>query len=106
MLGCDQAGKSEDATRADDIVVMTAAEAHAPVLDHAEPATLGPVIGMELLEPDHAVRDAVHLQVVLGGGQVVEQHDRAGAYREELLQRQDLSPVAQGGAGQQSQFGE
>ena len=61
----------------DHVVVIAAAELHAAILDDAQPAALRAVLGIELLEQHDAVRDALHLQVVIGRGQVVEQHHRA-----------------------------
>ena len=41
--------------------------------------------GVLVLEQHRTVRDALHLEVVLGGGQVVEHQNRAAASAEELL---------------------
>ena len=87
-----------------DVVVIAAAELHAAVLDDAQPPALGAVLGIQLLEQDDAVRDALHLQVVVGRRHVVEQQHRALARREELLQRQNLAAIAQRVAGQQPQL--
>ena len=85
-------------------VVIAAAEALAAIFDHPQPAPLGAIFGRQLLEPDHAVRDAVHGLVVRLAGQVVEhQHGRAAA-REIMLQRQDLAPIAQRALRQQPDF--
>jgi hypothetical protein len=40
----------------------------------------------------------VHLQIILGGRQIIEQNDRAATTREKMLQGQDLTAVAVGSA--------
>ena len=50
--------------------------------------------------------DALHLQVVVGRREVVEQHHRAVSRREELLEGEDLPAIAQRVAGQQAQLRE
>ncbi len=72
--------------------------------DHAEAPTLGTVLWMDLFQQHHAVGDAAHLQVVVGGRHVIEQQDGALPFGQELLQREDLAPTAEGTAGQQAQF--
>ena len=79
VLGGDQPRKHLEPAAADDVVVVAAAELHAAVLDDAQPPPLRAVFRVQLLEQHHAVRDALHLQVVLGRGQVVEQQHRAVA---------------------------
>ena len=74
MFGRDEPRKHLDAACLDHVVVIAAAELHAAVLDDPQPAPLGAVLGIELLEQDDAVRDALHLQVVVGRRHVVEQH--------------------------------
>jgi hypothetical protein len=64
-------------------------------LDHPEAPALGAVVGVQLLEEDDAVRDALHLEVVVLARHVVEEEDRAVPPAEELLESEDLSPVAQ-----------
>ena len=90
----------------DDVVVIPAAKLHAPVLDDAETAALGAVLGIQLLEQHHAVRDALHLQVAIDRGQVVEEDDGAVPGREELLQCEDLPPIAERAAGEEPQLRE
>ena len=51
----------------------------------AEPATLGSILGIQLLEQQDAVGDALHLQVAVDRSQVVEEHDGALPGRKELL---------------------
>ena len=74
MLGGDQAREDAQAAALDHVVVVAAAKLRAAILDHAQPAALRAVVRMHLLEADHAVRDALHLQVVVGRRHVVEQH--------------------------------
>ncbi len=104
MLGGDQAREHLEPTLLDDVVVVPAPIPDSAILDDAEPATLGPELGIELFEPDDPVRDALHLQVVVGGGHIVEQDDGAVAHGEEMLQRENLPTVTQRRAGEQTQF--
>src|SRR5665213_646621 len=100
----DQAREDAQAAGVDDEVVIAATEVDAAHLDHADTAALGAVVHCELLQKDHAVGDGVQLQVVLLGGEVVEQDDGALALGEEVFQGQDLAAVAQRALGQQAQF--
>ncbi len=95
VFGGNQPREHLDAALLDHVVVIAAAEFDAAVLDDAQPAPLGAVFGIQLLEQNDAVRDALHLQVVIGRGHVVEQHHRAIASGEELLQREDLPAIPQ-----------
>ncbi len=106
MFGGDQAGVHLQAAAHYSVIVVAAAELLAAELDDDQPAPGGAVVGVVLLQADDGVGDALHLQVVLHGGHVVEQQHGALAAGEELLERQDLAPVAQGAAGQQPQFGQ
>ena len=65
-----------------------------------------PVFRIQLLEAQHAVGDALHLQVVVRARHVVEQQHRAVAADEELLEREDLAAIAKRVAGEQAQLGE
>ena len=65
MFGRDQAREHLDAALADDVVVVATAKLDTAVLHDPDPATLGPVLGVHLLEQDDPVRNALHLQVVL-----------------------------------------
>ena len=95
VLGGHQARENLEPAGADHEVVEAAAERPAAHLEHAQAAALGAVFLRHVLERDHAVRQAVQLQVVVGGGAVVEQQHRALLADEELLERQHLAPVAQ-----------
>ena len=106
MFRGDQPRKHLEAALLDDVVVISAAKLHAPVLDDAETATLRAVLGIQLFEQHHAVRDALHLQIAVDRGQVVEEDDGAVPGREELLQGEDLPPIAERAAGEQPQFRE
>ena len=102
VLGRDQPRKDLHAAGLDDEVVVAAAERLAAILDDPQPPPLGAVVGRQLLQPDHAVRDAVHGLVGRLGGQVVEhQHGRV-VPGEIVLQRQDLAAVAQRALRQQA----
>ncbi len=106
MLARDEPRKDVDSPAPDGVVVKAAAEAHAAVLDDQEPPPLGAVLRVQLLQPHHAVRDALDLQVVGGAGQIVQQQHRAAPAGEELLEGEDLPAVAQRVAGQEAQLRE
>ena len=91
---------------ADAEVVVAAAKATAAQLQHLQPPALRAVLERDVLELDHAVREAVELQVAFGRGLVVEQQHRAVPRREELLEGEDLPPEAQRVAGEQPHLGE
>ena len=76
-------------------------ERHAAQLDDAQPAPRDAVVGRHLLQANHAVGQALQLQIVLARGAVVEQHHGGAAAHEQLLQRENLPPVAQRVARQQ-----
>ena len=65
-------------------------------LEEPQPATVSAVLRSELLELENAMRDALELELVgRSGGEGVEEQHRAIAFAEVLLERQDLSTVAQ-----------
>jgi hypothetical protein len=106
VLGRDQARKHRQAAAADDVVVVAAAEMRAAHLDHPQAPALAAVDGRELLEADHRVAEAVQVEVVLLGGEVVEE-ERGGVVDEEVAaQRQHLAAVAQGALGQEADLGQ
>ena len=55
-----QPGKYVHPARGDGDVMIAAAESDAAIFDHADPPALGAVGGRQLLQPDHAMGDAVH----------------------------------------------
>jgi hypothetical protein len=84
----------------------SASEVETAELGHAQPAALGAELGSELLEPHDPVRDAVKLEVGAVRGAVIEQQYRAPPPGEELLQGQDLTPIAQRLAREQANLGQ
>jgi hypothetical protein len=85
--------------------VIAASEGYAPILANAEPAAVGTVLRVHLLEQDHAVRDALDVCVLADRSQVVEQEHRAAASVEVLLQCQDLPAIPERASCQQPQLG-
>ena len=79
---------------------------HAAILHDAQPAARPAVVERQLLEQDDAVRQALQLQVAAARGEVVEQEHRAVAPGEELLEREDLTAIAQRLARQQLHLGQ
>ena len=58
-----------------------------------------------LLEQDDAVRDALQLEIVVGGGVIVEHQHGAVAAGEVFLEGEDLPPVSQRIAREQAHLG-
>ena len=104
MFGGDQPRKHREAAAFEDEIVIAAAKLDAAHLDHAQPPSFRAEFLGGLLKRDHAVGDAVQLQVVRVGCPVVQHQHGAIAAGEELLQRQDLAPVAQRVLRQQPHF--
>lgn len=105
MLGRHEAREDPQATLCNRKVVEAAAESNAAHLDYADPSSLCPVIDRELFEHDDAVRNRMQLQIILGGREIVEEHDGAIAVGEEMLQGQHLAPVTKRVLGKQTQLG-
>jgi hypothetical protein len=84
--------------------VIAATELDAAVFHDPEPPPLRPVFGIQLFEPHDAVRDALHLEIVVDRRHVVEQDHGAVASRKKLLERQNLPPIAERRAGEESQL--
>jgi len=100
----DETGKDLEATLPDHVVVIATAKLDAAILHDPQAAALGPILWIQLLEQHDAMRDALNLQVAIGGCQVVEQQDRTLARREELFERENLPTIAEGTAGKQPEF--
>jgi len=101
-----QLGKDDQPAPADREVVKPLDRGDTAVLDDADPAAGASVFNRQLLEENHAVRQALQLQVAVFGGVVVQQQHGAGAPGKVLLQRQDLPPVPQGVPREQPHFGQ
>src|SRR5713101_1868735 len=106
MFGRHETGKYFDPAFLDQIVVIAAAKLDTPILDDAEAATLRSILEIQLFEQQDAVRDALHLQIAIDRGQIIEEDHGALPGREELLEGDDLPTIPERTAGQQAQFGE
>jgi len=73
---------------------------------HTQTPALRSVFGADLLEAHDAVSDVLHLKVLLARRHVVEQHRRAVAPDEILLERQNLAAIPQRVAGKQPELRE
>src|SRR3546814_8338893 len=72
-----------------DVVVVTAAKAYTAILHHPEAPALGAIVRIQLFERNHAMRNALHLQVMVGAGHVIEQQHSTVPAADELLQGQE-----------------
>ena len=106
MFRRDESRKDDEPAFADRKIVVAAAEAAAAELHDAQAAAFGTVDGSELLQRDHAVGDAVELEVGSFRGAVVEQEDGALAADEELLERENLAAIAERVLREQPELGE
>ena len=95
MLRRDHAGEHPHAAGDDPEVVVPASKVEAAELGDPEPSPPGAELGGELLEPDDTMRDAVQLEIAAVRGAVIEEQHGAPPADEELLQGQDLPPVAE-----------
>ena len=97
-------GKTSHPAGADDEVVIAAAELLAAALDDPHAAVARRRIRRQLIEMDDAVRDAMDRACRWSRCQVVEQDDGRLCLREIMLQRQDLTAIAQRALRQQADF--
>src|SRR3954447_11696480 len=105
MLRCDEAGKDRNASGLDREVVKSTAKLDAAHLLNAQPATLSTVIERQLLQPDHAVGNAMELKIILMGRQVIEQQHRTPPASKEMLQCENLAAISKRTLGQKPHLG-
>ena len=94
MLGRGQALEYAEPPCAQAEVVKTAAEGLPPELDDAKASAVGAVGRRCLFEGQNAVRQAGDLLIFSAASVVVEEQHRALTLGEELLQTQQLAPIA------------
>ena len=95
VFGSDEPRKDRQTAVLDDEIMVTTPEGDAAHLGHPQPAPFRSVIEGHLFEQDDTVGDGMKLQVLRMGGQVIEQQHRALPAGEEVLESEDLAPVAQ-----------
>src|SRR5690242_13461532 len=100
-----QARKNDQAARANREVVETAAKSAASELHDSQPAPFRAKHRSKLLQRNHAVSDALKLEVGTLRSPIVQQQDGAFATDKKLLQRKDLTTIAQGALCEQAKFG-
>ena len=105
-VGGDDALEYFEASASNQKIVIPAAKADAAILDDANAPPLGAVFRIAQVEQDHAMRNALYLQVVVRLRSIVEHEDRAVASGKELLEREDLPTIAKRIAGKQPQLRE
>ena len=99
MLRGDQAGIHFHTSPLDGVVVKALSERRAPQLPYFQSASFDPVLALHTLQHDHAMSDALQLQIVAFGGPIIQQEHGAIAARKVSLQAENLSAIAQGIAG-------
>ena len=106
MMRGDQAREHAHAAGLDHVVVVAAAERPPAHLVDPQAAAIAAEFRPQLVQPDDAVHDGVHVQALVGHLAFVEQQHGAAAAGEVLLQRQHLAAQPQDGARQQPDFGQ
>ena len=95
MIGGDQSRKHRNSALADDKIVEAASKIATPKLQHLQlPPDLSVRRWLEI-EGDHAVGNAMKLQVRPVGGSIVQHDHRTFAADKELFQCQQLAAVPQ-----------
>ncbi len=84
--------------------MIAAAISDAAHLGHGEPASLAAELGLEVLQREHAVRQALQEHVRRSWRRVVEEHDGSIRLDEAVLQREDLPPVPDRALREQAQL--
>ena len=102
MFGRHEPRENIQAARGDGDIVEAAPVFLSPILEHPHAAAFGAIGGRQLLQLNHAMRDAVHGLVCRIRGQIVQQQYRGTHAREMMLDGQDLSPIAQRALRQQT----
>jgi hypothetical protein len=87
-------------------IMKAAAKLHAAIFDDARAPPLRAIGRRQFLKTQHTMGDAVHGLVGKLRGQIVEQHHCGAEFREIMLDRQDLTPIAQRTLRQQPDLGE
>ncbi len=105
-VGGDDALEYLEASASNQKIVIPAAKADAAILDDANAPPLGAIFRIAQVEQDHAMRNALYLQIVIRLRSIVQHEDRAVASGKELLEREDLPPIAKRIAGKQPQLRE
>src|SRR5262249_28424617 len=91
----DQSRKDIQAAATNGEIVEAAAKSYAAHLADAQSPALGAVLVGQLLERDHAVRDALQMIVLGAAGPVVQQEYGAIMAGEVLFERKHLTPIPQ-----------
>ena len=87
-------------------IMMTTAERLSAALDDAQTPPLSAVNWGQLIEVNNAMGNAVNRAVCRLAREIIQHHDRRLMLCEIVLQRQDLSSVAQRALGQETDLGE
>src|SRR6185295_4159876 len=95
VLGGNQAWIDLQSASPNCVVVEAAAEVTTSILGDTQPAAHAAEVRHSVFEQQRAMSNALHLQVMIGGSQVVEQQHRAAPAGKESFQCQDLAPVTQ-----------
>src|SRR3954451_6885174 len=102
MLIGHQAREDHDAAGLDSVVVIALSIAGPPQFGHLDTTARLTEVPGYLFEENHAMSDALQLDVLSPGRPIIQEQNGATAIRKEVLQREDLAAVAQGIAGKQS----
>jgi hypothetical protein len=95
VLGRNQPGEDVDSAGANGVVVVSTAIENPAHLHHTQLAPLRPIVERQLLQQQHAMRQAPQLEIAILTGTVVQQKNGRAAVGEEVLEPEDLSAVPQ-----------
>ena len=87
MFSCDKSRKDGYAARANNEVVISAANLHSPHLDDAQAPPFTTINWRQLLHPDDAMANRMQIEVILCASQIVEQQHRHIVEEKEAFQR-------------------
>ena len=105
MLGREQPRKDLQSAGSNGVIVIAAPKFNPAHLRHAQPSPLRAIVEPQLLQSDDAVYDAVELKIVALRRHVVDHQHRRMPRPQEVLQRENLSPIAQRVLRQQPHLG-
>src|ERR1700731_3552806 len=105
MVGRKQSWKDLQSASSNGVIVITAPKFNPAHLRHAQPSPLRAIIERQLLQSDDTVHDAVELKIAALRRHVVDHQHRRVPRPQEVLQRENLSPITQRVLRQQPHLG-
>jgi hypothetical protein len=104
MLGREQPRIDLQSAGSNGVIVIAAPKFNSAHLRHAQPSPLRAIIERQRLQSDDAVHDAVKLKILALRDHVIDHQHFERREPQEVLQRENLSPIAQWVLRQQPSF--